>query len=447
MTDGIWSSLWERRLTEVHLVVFGLLVALTLSGCGGGSSGSSTGAFADVCDSDDGGLTLADGFCATEVASDLGATRHLTVSNAGDVYAAVRNPESGGGIVALRDEDGDYKADRTEYFGEIGGTGIGLRNGYLYFGSDTSIVRYEKGPQELVPEAEPETIVGNFPDQGQHAVKPFDFDGNGNLYVNVGAPSNACMEEMRTKGSPGQDPCPLLEQYAGIWQYDADATGQAHSPAARYATGIRNAVALTWNDAVGSLYAVQHGRDQLNQFFPDMYSQEESAELPAEEFFKVNEGDNFGWPYCYYDWMKDKKVLMPEYGGDGEEIGRCDQFEDPIQAFPGHWGPNAVVFYDGNQFPESYRGGAFIAWHGSWNRAPLPQEGYKVTFTPFDGDMPSGEYDVFADGFTGVDTLRSPSNAEHRPTGLAVGPQGALYVSDDENGTIWRIIYVGTEEN
>ena len=290
-------------------------------------------------------------------------------------------------------------------------------------------------------------IVSDFPVQGSHAAKPIDFDGNGNVYVNVGAPSNACMEQSRTMGSPGQDPCPLLEEHGGIWQYDANETGQTHTPDARYATGLRNSVALTWNDAVNSLYVAQHGRDQLYQLFPDLYSKEDGAELPAEELFKVDDGDDFGWPYCYYDGRKDKKVLAPEYGGDGSEVGRCDQFEDPIQAFPGHWAPNDIVFYDGDQFPEDYQGGAFIAWHGSWNRAPLPQKGYKVTFTPFDGAMPSGDYEVFADGFMGADTLKSPGNAEHRPTGLAVGPQGGLYVADDQAGTIWRIMHVGNEDN
>ena len=421
---------------------------MALTACTSGSSEQSPAtADASVCDADDGGLTLPDGFCATVVADTLGETRHLTVADNGDIYAAVRNTDNGGGIVALRDTDGDVKADQIEYFGDTGGTGIGLRNGYLYFGADTFIERRAVNGDELVPSGEAETVVGGFPDEDQHAVKPFDFDGSGHLYVNVGAPSNACMEQMRTKGSPGQDPCPLLEQYAGIWQYEADATGQQHTPDARYGTGIRNAVALTWNDAANTLYAAQHGRDQLHSFFPDLYTQEESAELPAEEFFQVQEGDDFGWPYCYYDWQTDTKVLMPEYGGDGEEVGRCDSFEDPIQAFPGHWGPNAVHFYTGaDQFPDRYQNGAFIAWHGSWNRAPLPQEGYKVTFTPFDGNMPSGDYETFADGFAGVDTLRSPGNAAYRPTGLAVGPEGALYVSDDAQGRIWRIAYVGTDD-
>jgi glucose/arabinose dehydrogenase len=430
----------DRRFAPESALVLGVLLSLVLVGCNSTDNSAST----DAGNSTDTSLTLPEGFRATVVAEDLGSTRHLTVAENGDVYAAVRDTENGGGIAALRDTTGDYTADRTEYFGDTGGTGIGLRDGYLYFGADTALWRYEKASNELVPSGDKETIVGGFPEQGEHAVKPFAFGGNGNLYVNVGAPSNACMEETRTKGSPGQDPCPLLEEHAGIWQYQADETGQQHSPDARYASGIRNAVALTWNDAVDSLYALQHGRDQLHQFFPDLYTQKESAELPAEEFFKVDDGDDFGWPYCYYDWKSEKKVLMPEYGGDGTEVGRCDQFENPIQAFPGHWAPNAVLFYDGTQFPEKYQGGAFIAWHGSWNRAPF-QEGYKVTFTPFNGDAPSGEFEVFADGFTGADTLRNPDQAEHRPTGLAVGPDGGLYVSDDENGTIWRIAYVGKE--
>jgi len=438
---------FRRSLSSAGPVVLVLLMGAFLVGCGGGGGSERAGSgTAGVCDPDDGGLSLPDGFCATVVADSLGPTRHLTVADNGDVYAAVQAVTDGGGVVALRDEDGDYKADETQYFGESGGTGMDLHAGYLYLGAPSEVVRYERAEGELVPSGDREEIV-SLPEQNSHAAKPVDFDGSGNLYVNVGAPSNACMEESRTKGSPGQDPCPLLEEHGGIWQYDAQETGQEHAPDARYVSGIRNAVALTWNDQEDNLYALQHGRDQLHQFFPDRYTQEESAELPAEEFVKADEGDDVGWPYCYYDWQQEEKVLMPEYGGDGEEIGRCDQFEDPIQSFPGHWAPNDVLFYDGTQFPEEYQGGAFVAWHGSWNRAPLPQEGYKVTFTPFDGTTPSGDYAAFAEGFTGVDTLRNPEEAAHRPTGLAVGPDGGLYVADDAAGTIWRIAYVGENEN
>ncbi len=110
-------------------------------------------------------------------------------------------------------------------------------------------------------------------------------------------------------------------------------------------------------------------------------------------------------------------------------------------AFPGHWAPDGLLFYTGEMFPESYRGGAFIAFHGSWNRAPLPQGGYKVVFVPFAGDEPAGSYEVFADGFAGENV--GPRSALHRPMGLAQGPDGSLYITDDRRGRIWRVFYTG----
>jgi len=427
------------------LLAVGTLLCGVLLGCG--SEPPETAPETAACTPNDGGLTLADGFCATVVADDLGPTRHLAVAPNGDVYAALDKKTKGSGIVALRDTSGDYTADRVEYFSTAPGSGLRLRNGYLYFGPHTAVWRYRRRSGELVPSGEKEVVVRGFADQPTHDAKSITFDGEGHLYVNVGAPSNACMEETRTKGSPGQDPCPQLKTRGGIWRFDADALGQIHpEDGIRYATGIRNVNALRWHDGVENLYAVQHGRDQLHSLFPDLYTQKESAQMPAEEVFKVDRGDNFGWPYCYYDWMQDEKVLMPEYGGDGQTVGRCDQFEDPIQAFPGHWAPNDLLFYTGNQFPEIYRGGTFIAWHGSWNRAPLPQQGYEVTYSPFEGAQPAGEYEVFADGFAGADTLASAGAAEYRPTGLAVGPEGSLYVSDDAQGRIWRITHGGTDD-
>jgi glucose/arabinose dehydrogenase len=400
-----------------------------------------------ACAPNDGSLDLPDGFCATVVADTLGPTRHLAVAENSDVYAALDTTVKGHGVIALRDTTGDFTADRIEYFIDAAGSGLRLRDGYLYFGPHTAVWRYRRQPGELVPSGEKEVVVTGYPEQPTHDAKSITFDGEGHLYVNVGAPSNARMEKTRTKGSPGLDPCPQLEMRAGVWRYDADALDQVHpNGGTRYATGIRNVNALRWDDGVDNLYAVQHGRDQLHTFFPELYTQKESAELPAEEFFRVDEGDNFGWPYCYYDWTQEKKVLMPEYGGDGETVGRCDHFEDPIQAFPGHWAPNDLLFYTGDAFPKQYRDGAFIAWRGSWNRALLPQQGYKVTYSPFDGKRPAGDDEVFADGFAGADTLQSAGDAEYRPTGLAVGPKGSLYVSDDAQGRIWRITYVSTDE-
>lgn len=425
------------------------LLSVGLAACGGpgGPDGPEASAAEEVCAPDDGSLVLPEGFCASVFADSLGRVRHLAVSNDGAVYAALRQRSDGGGIVALQDTDGDGTADVEARFGASSGTGIGLRDGYLYFAPDSAVWRYPMAEGELVPTADPQVVATGFPVQDQHAVKPFAFDGNGHMIVNVGAPSNACQETMRSAGSPGLDPCPQLERQGGVWQFSADALNQTQQDdGVRYATGIRNAVALTWNDQVDNLYVVQHGRDQLHMLWPDRYTQEEGTQLPAEEFFKVDEGDDFGWPYCYYDHAyDDQKELAPEYGGEGADVGRCAQFEDPIMAFPGHWAPNDVLFYDGDQFPERYRGGAFIAFHGSWNRTPR-QDGYVVAYVPFDGDMPSGDYEVFADGFAGEGDWRPerPGGAEYRPMGLAVGPDGSLYISDSVQGRIWRVVHTGS---
>jgi glucose/arabinose dehydrogenase len=396
-------------------------------------------------DADQGGLQLPEGFSAVIVADDIGPGRHITVKNNGDIYVSLRNLIDGKGAVALRDTTGDGKADVISYFGSVSGTGIELHRGYLYYGADSMVVRYSFAQyDDLVPLEEYEVIAGGLVDERQHAAKPFEFDGEGNMYVTIGAPSNACMEQMRTKGSPGMDPCPILEYSGGIWRFKDDVVGQDQvRDGYRYATGIRHAVALSWNKNAGKLYTVQHGRDQLNQFFPEMYDEQQSADLPAEEFLMLEDGADFGWPYCYYDQFQEKKVLAPEYGGDGTVTGRCEATTDPIMAFPAHIAPNDLLFYGHEQFPKYYRNGAFVAFHGSWNRAPLPQQGYNVVFVPFDGALPSGDWEVFADGFSRQETVKNPGDAVYRPCGLATGPDGSLYVVDSRKGRVWRIFYTG----
>lgn len=392
----------------------------------------------------DGGLKLADGFRSAVFAEGVGRGRQLVVRENGDVYVALQQRQRGGGICALRDRNGDGRADEIKYFGELTGTGIEIREGYLYFGADTRVVRYKLKSESLLPEEPPATIVSGFPENRAHMAKPLAFDGSGHLYVNVGAPSNACQERVRTPGSPGRRPCPELEESGGIWRYDAEKTGQEHpDDGLRYATGLRNCVALAWHDAAERGYVVMHGRDQLNQLFPQHFTNEDNARLPAEEFHLLREGGAYGWPYTYWDPQRGARMVAPEYGGDGKQEAESGRYADPIQAFPAHWAPNDLIFYDGEQFPKRYRGGAFVAFHGSWNRAPLPQAGYKVTFTPFEGEKPSGGYEVFADGFTGQEALRSPRQADHRPMGLAIGPEGRLYISDSVRGRIWRISYEG----
>ncbi len=394
------------------------------------------------------GIRVPKGFQATVFADKLGRTRHIVLRADGTVYASLARPVKGGGIVALKDTDGDGKADVIRYFGAVAGTGIAIHDGHLYFGEDRRIVRAPLAAGRIDPVGPFETMISGFPDQGQHATKPMAFDDAGNMYVTVGAPSNACQERMRTAGSPGMRPCPQLALQAGIWRFAADRPGQVHGrDGTRYATGIRNALAIAWNRTAGALYFVTHGRDQLYSLWPQFYTPEKSAALPAEEFHRVHAGGDYGWPYTYWDQIRDQRMRAPEYGGDGKTPADNDRYEKPLYGFPGHWAPMALVFYEHDAFPAFFRHGAFVVFHGSWNRAPLPQEGYLVAFVPMDekGAI-TGRPIVFADGFKGREPLHSPRRAAFRPSGIAVGPDGALYVCEDKTGRIWRITYGGGSE-
>ena len=390
-----------------------------------------------ACDADNGGITLPQGFCALVVADSLGPARHFVVAPNGDLFVAIRNTRDvKGGIIALRDTSGDGRMDVRDRFGENGGSGIALRGTDLFFGTDEAVLRYSISRGALRPTSAPDTVVGQLPTGRSHTAKTIALRGN-DLFVNIGSPSNACQVQDRRPQSPGQTPCPELDTRAGIWRFDATDKGQTQDDGERWATGIRNAVAITVHPSGGTLWAAQHGRDNLVQNWPAHFDTTESAELPAEELFQVGRGDDFGWPYCFYDGQAKKKVLAPEYGGDGQQVGRCANVKGPVAAMPGHWAPNGLVFYTATQFPARYRNGAFIAFHGSWNRAPRPQGGYNVVFVPFENGR-AGQYEVFATGFAG-DSVQ-PAGARHRPAGVAVGPDGSLYISDDRGGRIWRVM-------
>jgi glucose/arabinose dehydrogenase len=426
-----------RSSARIRSATLPVLLAF-LTGCTG-STDASLQSRAE-CDPDNGGLTLPDGFCAVVVADDLGAPRHMAVAPNGDLYVALRGGRNAaGGAVALRDTSGDGRADVTVRFDSVGGTGIELWRDWVYVGHDDGVVRYRRQAGELAPAAGAEVIVLGLRAGGGHAAKPVEITSEGVLFVNIGSPSNSCQVEDRRAGAPGKDPCEERESNGGIWRFSATMPNQTQADGARFAAGMRNTVALEHNPLDGNLYAAVHGRDQLHQNWGELYSEEEGAELPAEEFLRVQEGDDFGWPYCYYDQRQGRRVLAPEYGGDKQHVGRCAEMDTPLVAVPGHWAPNGLAFYDGDSFPERYRGGAFIAFHGSWNRAPRPQEGYQVVFVPRTGDGFGPEWEVFAEGFASGE--KSPADAEHRPTGVTVGSDGSLYVSDDAGGRIWRVMY------
>jgi glucose/arabinose dehydrogenase/cytochrome c5 len=409
-----------------------------------------------ACPSDDTGLTLPAGFCATVFADAIGHSRHLAVSETGVVYVNTWSgryygndtPHAGGFLVALKDSHGTGKADITERFGETvqsggaGGTGIGIYNGWLYAELNDKILKYPLSQGSILPGAKSQVVVRGLPLGGDHPMHPFAIDANGDLYIDVASATNSCQEKNRTLESPGINPCTELQTRGGIWRYDAKKTEQVFSPAARYATGIRNAEGFGL-DAIGhNIFVTQHGRDQLHTNWPNVIKDEDrEATLPSEEVLLLKKGGDYGWPMCYFDPFVQALVLAPEYGGDGKTAGLCAQKGAPAAAFPAHWAPNDMVLYNQQQFPARYRKGLFIAFHGSWNRAPYAQGGYNVVYQAVSGDKASGQCEIFADGFAGAD--KSPGKAAHRPTGLAVGPDGALYVADDVSGRIYRIVYRG----
>ena len=387
-------------------------------------------------------LKLPAGFSAVPVVEDFGQVRHIAVAPNGVIFIKLGKLKDGKGIYRLQDTNGDGKADKITGFGNYRGTGMAIRDGYLYASSDEEVFRYKLDKDGNVVDPEkPEKIVTGLLSRGEHEPKAITLDYSGNLYVNIGAYSNACQLQDRTKGSPGQKPCPILDSAGGIWQFKANVPDQTYGDDHHYATGLRNVVGFDWNRQTNSLFVMQHGRDQLSYLYPQYWNDKQSAELPAECMYELHKGSNCGWPYIFYDQIQHKQVLGPEYGGDGKK-GPEEKYQDPVMAFAGHLAPDGLLFYTGDQFPARYKNGAFIAFHGSWNRAPEPQEGFYVVFVPFENGKPTGKWEVFADNFAGGPENISPSKAEQRPCGLAQGPDGSIYVtSDTKLGSVWKISY------
>ena len=415
------------------------------------------------CQGDSGGLMLPVGFCATVFADNIGHARHMAVADDSTLYvntwSGAYYPDTplpdGGFVVALKDSNGKGKANVIERFGETmtsgghGGTGIALYKNAIYLESNDKILRYPLRAGKVVPDAPGDIIVSDLPLTGDHPMHPFVITPSGELFVDVASSTNACQAENRVPRSKGLQPCVEKETRAGIWRYDANRTGQVFSSKERYASGIRNGQGLAV-DAQGLVFSTQHGRDQLRENWPELYSNERGYESPAEEIVLLTKSGVYGWPECYYDTVAKRLVLAPEYGGDGgNKVGVCARRPAPVAVFPAHWGPNDLKFYRVTQghsvFPNAYSAGAFIAFHGSWNRAPGPQGGYNVVFRPFKDGKAFGKFVIFADGFAGP--MKEPGRAAFRPSGLAIAPDGALFISDDVHGRIWRVTYNGGNAN
>ncbi len=411
-------------------------------------------------DADNGGLFLPDGFGALVVVDSIGQSRHMAVNQNGDIYVKLRITTGEildivDGNAALRDTNGDGKADMVQRFGQYPndgpfGTEMRIHDGYLYYSTENLVYRQRLTPPTLVPQSQPEVIyIDRHPPQ-YHNAKSLAFDRQGGMFVTISAPTNAC-EDWNTVPPDsiawvkGEKPCNQLIDQAGVWKFNESRTEQFQGDGERFATGLRSIVAIAWNDADSGLYAIVHARDYLREHAPRYYSEWDNAMLPAEEFVRIDKGEDYGWPYSYYDPFQKKRLIAPEYGGNGKKEAKG--YAMPLVGLPAHWAPNDLLFYRGRQFPERYRHGAFIAYHGSTNRGPYPQAGYIVAFIPFVNGMPTEQWEIFADGFAMKDTLVKMADARFRPMGLAEGPDGSLYIIESKIGRIWRVLFTGKLES
>jgi len=338
---------------------------------------------------DEADVRVPPGFAVNVFAAGLDGPRFIAFGPDGALYVAERGA---GRVVALADGDGDGRADSTQVIadGLDRPHSLAYHAGAWYVGLPGGVLRLTTG------DGSGETrvmLIDDLPGDGAHTTRTVAFLPDGRLVVSIGSSCNVCIED---------DP-----RRAAIMVYDADG-GNGRL----FAAGLRNAVGLAIEPTTGALWATNNGRDLMGD------------NVPPETVYIVNEGEHYGWPVCHAG-----DVIDPQFGSDGA----CDGVPAPVLKMQAHMAPLALAFYTGERFPDDYRGDLFIALHGSWNR-PEPV-GYKVMRVPIEGGQVAGPAEDFATGWL------ADGRVFGRPVGLAVGTDGALYVSDDRGGFIYRIAY------
>jgi glucose/arabinose dehydrogenase len=383
-------------------------------------SGSST---TSECDAS---IKVPAGFCATVVTDAVGRARHIAVRGNGDIFVArIASRRDSGGLSTVRGET-------VENFFASPVHGLAMASdSTLYASTAHEILRFRFKGDSLAPRKNVDTIVTGLPG-GAIPSNTIVLQRDGSLLVGIPAATEGCQK---------QNPCSALATTGAVWRFDTGKKNQTLKDGTRIATGLRAPIAIAISPKDTAIFVVTRGPDSLHERYPQIDARV-AATHPGDEMIRISSiRADYGWPYCYYDVIAAARVLSPEYGGDGRTAGRCDRLIRPVMSFPAHWEPMAMVFAVSQKLPEKYRSGAFVAFHGSAHRAPLPEDGYAVAFVPFRNGMPSLDFEVFADGFAGP--IKSPSAARSRPAGLALASDGSLYVSDDKGGRIWRIRYTG----
>lgn len=342
-------------------------------------------------------IQLPPGFAINTFATGIDNARMLRFTPAGDLLVST----SRGGKVFLLEHDAnnDGVADGQRVLLDNLNRphGLALHDGWLYVAETDAVLRVRFDPATRQISGAPERIIKSIPGGGNHFTRTLGIGPDGWLYVSIGSDCNVCIEEEPRR--------------AAIVRYHLDGSGEQI-----YATGLRNAVGFDWQPGTGALYATDNGRDLLGDDFPPC------------EFNRIVEGGFYGWPYANGDRVPD-----PDYGKGHDDL--IAKSIPPAHGFGAHTAPLGMTFYTGSTFPERYRGAAFVAEHGSWNRSH--KSGYQVVALLFDGDGAISE-EPFAAGF------ERNEDVSGRPVDVAVGPDGALYVSDDFTGSIYRIAFGST---
>jgi glucose/arabinose dehydrogenase len=345
-------------------------------------------------------LRLPAGFRVNVFHQKLDNPRMMTVASDGTVYVTNRDK---GEVVALADRNGDGRADGALVVASNlkGIHGLTIRENRLYLVTVKELYVADMRSDGTL--AAPRLLVRDLPDGGQHPNRTIAFGSDGMLYLSVGSTCNACDE-------------PNME-HATMLRLRPDGTERSV-----YARGLRNTVGWGWHPQTGELWGMDHGSDWRGN------------DIPPEELNSIKQNGHYGWPFCYGQRIADDYLQAePKPKGTTKEQF-CPQTVAPALTYQAHSAPIQMVFYNASQFPSEYRGDAFIAMRGSWNRNPAT--GYKVVRVRFENGKPT-KFEDFLTGF-----LIEGGRAHFaRLAGVAIAQDGSLLVSDDTNGVIYRVSY------
>jgi len=336
-------------------------------------------------------IKLPQGFKIEMYASGITNARSMSLSPNGTLFVGNRSQDK---VYAVRDNDGDFKADEVYVIAEelTMPNGVAFRDGSLFVSEYNQILRFDNIEEHLSDPPEPVIVNNQLPDNGSHGWKFIRFGPDGKLYVPVGAPCNIC-----DQGDP----------YASIMRMNQDG-----SDLEIFVRGVRNSVGFDWDPSTKEMWFTDNGRDMLGDNFP-----------PDELNHAPEKGMHFGYPYCHGSNVPD-----PEFGKNRN----CKDYTPVTQALGAHVASLGMRFYTGQMFPAKYLNQILIAEHGSWNRSK--KSGYRISLVTLENNKPV-EYETFAEGW------KQGEKVWGRPVDVLNMPDGSLLVSDDFAGAIYRISY------